>query len=1016
MPVIPKRLQTMQRRTMKPRIVFALLLAPFALAAQNLLTNGGFESGDGKPDGWKLTGGNGRWISDARSGRHAIEVEGDGRNSFAWRTERMPLPPGGLHRLRFSARSTGSGGSIVSGTGRVNHDFHAGDQWSELGFTFITPSDASNDYVRLGQWEVNGRVSFEDAELLPVLATHGRAANGAELGEAESIRGGVYRFTPRFGWTGANYHRPLHASRASFNSDRWVFAPGSELIYRPGLRGAAQRGATLRVNVNYHTAGTLVVAASRDGNSWRPFGTFDATNRSGRLTLPAEFFPAEEIFIRLAAMGARVNFQVNTFDYEAPLAAPVADAEGRTDFLAVQKRQPDFAVRLLGARMTNGGHWAMDLAVSNRTAQTVQLRGSASTADGPALSQMSRPSSGHSEAIVTFAVPLTKAGAQMIRLQISDTNGTAVFAGETEADLPMLLDPRPGYWLAELESLGVWWCEPGWKIGHERAMPARTTTLPVRVSAARGEFEPAQVILRPRRDGELRAAKLTALRDVNGAETDITATIDEVAYVNIAHPTDKTCRTGLHPDPLPPLRTPLALRAGQNQPLWVTFRAGREARRGAFRGELLLDTTLGEVRVPVEVFVYDFALPKETHLASGFGLGTREINRYHRLVTQAEKEQVYAQYLQNFAEHRISPYSFFDYAPIDVRFTGTGAEKRAQVDFTKFDAAAGRWLDRAGFTAFRLPLKGMGGGTFHSRALGKLEGFDEGTPEHARLFADYLGQVQQHLQARGWLAKAYTYWFDEPDRKDYEFVVAGNKRIRAAAPGLSRLLTEQPEPELLGHVEIWCGLTPEWTPEKVRARRAAGERVWWYICTGPKAPYVTEFIDHPGTELRLWPWQSWQYGVDGILVWESTYWNSSAAFPAPQLQDPWSDPMSYVSGYDFKPGQIGHWGNGDGRFLYPPRRNPNTASTPDTNAPVNSVRWENLRDGMEDYEYFWLLQREVARLRNDPRASADVREAEALLTVPKEISADLTHFTTDPRLMMNHRDHMARMIERLSRK
>ena len=252
-----------------------------------------------------------------------------------------------------------------------------------------------------------------------------------------------------------------------------------------------------------------------------------------------------------------------------------------------------------------------------------------------------------------------------------------------------------------------------------------------------------------------------------------------------------------------------------------------------------------------------------------------------------------------------------------------------------------------------------------------------------------------------------------PNRKDYEFVVAGNKHIRAAAPGLRRLLTEQPEPELLGHVEIWCGLTPEWTPEKVRARRAAGESVWWYICTGPKAPYVTEFIDHPGTELRLWPWQSWQYGVDGILVWASIYWNSGAAFPAPQLQDPWADPMSYVSGYDYKPGQVGYWGNGDGRFLYPPRRSGETGQEAILDQPINSLRWENLRDGMEDYEYFWLLQREVERARKIPSAASDVREAEALLAVPKEISTDLTHFTTDARLMMNHRDHMARMIERL---
>ena len=45
-------------------------------------------------------------------------------------------------------------------------------------------------------------------------------------------------------------------------------------------------------------------------------------------------------------------------------------------------------------------------------------------------------------------------------------------------------------------------------------------------------------------------------------------------------------------------------------------------------------------------------------------------------------------------------------------------------------------------------------------------------------------------------------------------------------------------------------------------RRAQGEKFWWYVCTGPKAPYCGLFIDHAGTELRVWLWQTWQRGVE----------------------------------------------------------------------------------------------------------------------------------------------------------
>jgi hypothetical protein len=583
---------------------------------------------------------------------------------------------------------------------------------------------------------------------------------------------------------------------------------------------------------------------------------------------------------------------------------------------------------------------------------------------------------------------------------------------------PVLDDPRPGYWLAQTKDLGVWWCESGWKIGRERAMaqkPARGVPKSVTISAAQNEFEAVQVILRPERDGELLSAEISSLRGRWGRSAPISVEIDEVAYVEVVKPTDKTCVSGWYPDPLPPLRRPLALHAGQNQPLWVTFRVPRNTKSGDYTAKLNLKTSLGELRVPVAVHVFDFALPQETHLRSALGMGSGEINRYHRLSSREDQETVFEKYLQNFAEHRITPYSFYDYAPIDIRFVGEGTNNHAQVDFTKFDRAAAQWLDTHRFNSFLLPLHGMGGGTFHSRYLGELEGFKEGTPEHARLFRDYLSLIERHLRERGWLDKAYTYWFDEPAKKDFEFVAEGMKRIKAAAPGIRRMLTIQPEPPLTNHVEIWCALTPKWTPEGVRARRAAGEEVWWYICTGPKAPYVTEFIDHAGTELRLWPWQSWQYGVQGILIWATLYWNSPTAYPEPQLQDPWQDPMSWQTGYGTPVGKKTAWGNGDGRFLYPPRPDPNTAQTPCLDGPINSVRWENLRDGMEDYEYFWLLQREIERVAAAKGESRLVQEARELLKVPAEISQDLKHFTTNPRLLLQHRDCMARKIERLQK-
>jgi hypothetical protein len=124
--------------------------------------------------------------------------------------------------------------------------------------------------------------------------------------------------------------------------------------------------------------------------------------------------------------------------------------------------------------------------------------------------------------------------------------------------------------------------------------------------------------------------------------------------------------------------------------------------------------------------------------------------------------------------------------------------------------------------------------------------------------------------------------------------------------------------------------------------------------------------------------------------------------------------MSYVAGYGEKPGEKKFWGNGDGRFLYPPRRKPGPEQPASLEGPISSCRWENLRDGMEDYEYFWLLKQAIGRAGKNSQSKL-IDEARGLLRVPEIISKDLKQFNPDPRLVLEHRARLAEMIERLTR-
>lgn len=1036
------------------------VLSASGLLAQNLLPNPAFEtpgaSGEvgavvnikNRPLGWELLGCAGEWRGTGTN--HVLAIEGDGANSGYWRSPDLALEAGGLYALHFRARRLpgASGGSAIAGTSRVNRDFRLDTDWRDYRFFFRQPDNGAQDYVRLGQWQVQGGIEFDDVELLPALASH-----RSSLGEAETVRdGGTYRFTPNLGWLGANFHRPLRRCTASFNSDRWVFSAGSEVVYRFGLDDIAQTKAEVSVAINYHVAGRLHLEASKDGEAWTSLGTFDGNNPGGKCELPANLLPASAIFVRLSTPDPGTSLQVNRCDYEAHLGERNGmyggSSTGSSDLLEVLLNSHALAVSDFSISRGRGdGRLGLRVVLSNLPSSLLESRVSleAVESSGRRIStsphRVKRLPDGVEAA---SAVGIDQPGDYGLLWTLRSSEEDELLRLRASVTVNHMDDPRAsGYPLPNDDESELWWCESGFKIlrGYHEPHDGRTAR-PVTVSAAGGETEGAQLVLFPQMGLELAEASTTPFVREDGVIAPISLRLYEVARVEVTVPTDNSCERRAYPDPLPPLQLPFQWDACTSQPLWLSFHIPRGTPPGDYSGKLRLEIRRfleldgseyqKTYEVPLAVHVYGFDLPRETHLRSALGLGTGEINRYHKLTRREDQIAVFEKYLQNFAEHRISPYSFFDYAPIKASFEGEGADKRAKVDFTEFDRWAERWLDGthpltpalspqggegvegSPFNTFRLPLRGMGGGTFHSRHLGELEGFQEGTPEHARLFKDYLSQVEAHLREKGWLDEAFTYWFDEPDPKDYEFVVAGQDRIKAAAPGLKRMLTEQPEPELMGHVDIWCGLTPEWTPEEVRARRDAGEEVWWYICTAPKAPYVTEFIDHPGTELRLWPWQSWQYGVSGILIWATIYWTSPLAYPD-SLQDPWEDPMSWVTGYGRPVGTRSPWGNGDGRFLYPPRRDPNTATDPCLDAPISSIRWENLRDGMEDYEYFWLLDQEVKRVASLQRESLEplLDEARALLVVPEDVSKDLTHFTTDPRTILAHRDKIARMIETL---
>ncbi|HUT32847.1 MAG TPA: glycoside hydrolase domain-containing protein [Planctomycetota bacterium] len=1147
--------------------------------------NPSFELGDDQPLGWRLEG-HGAWDKAGHTGQRSVSVTGTGTDDGSWRTTDFAFEPNMLYRLAFWAKAErAAGGCVVSGPSFCNRDFSAQPGWQRHAFCFLSPGEVEDAFLRFGQWHLNTTVAFDDVELKTTQAVHEKLGDLA-LGEGEEILGNRYTFTAPLGGEGANHSRPLFTFQCGFNSNRWTFSGGSEVIYRHELPPHQQTAATIEVNCNYHTGGAGVVEVGPDARAWTPVARFDKVGRV-RAHVPKGLLPAPMLCVRLRGEPG-AGFQVNEYVYSATLDADLGELRGDTAYLDIQAADPAFPVTVLslpGAAPDSGwtvsirnlagapARFGIQTSVTDETGRERVSKGRTSASAsisiaiggiGPAVPPPVV------DATMQFKVgePLRHAGTNTVGITVT-ADGRVVYKASALRKLPVLDDASYGYALPSDPNCPLWWCEGPYKVSRSRPVPTAKKAA-IEVAAARHDHEPFQLVLRPK--AELKNLRVQVAPLTSGAATLAPehVRIERVEYLRVTRPTDAAGVRGLWPDPLPPFEQGATLAAEQNCPLWFTVYVPPEQPAGDYAGAIELSADGWNASVPLKLRVYDFALPKSTRLQTGFGLNHALIRRYHNLETADELRKVLDLYLANFAAHRIAPYHPAPLDPFKVEFstgpwdggslddkdpkegklclrvddtdarscvaahnanaipvdvkkgyqfswwaktakpgqkylvtleqrdaadrwisgnnmdflregngqwqqerpgtigeggkafnpqtksvrialrpapwtdegeaTGTAwfddvrfetaegqnlvadggfeqgaGELKATIDFAAFDREAGKWLGEGGFNAILVRLQGMGGGTFHARHPGRIGGFVQGTPEYEKLMASQGRQLVEHLKAKGWLEKAYMYWFDEPDPKDYAFVAEGMQLIKRVAPGLTRMLTEQPEPALFGHVDLWCPVVSHIKPEAIAERRKAGERFWWYLCCGPRAPYIGLFIDHPAVDLRVWAWLSRKWGVEGQLVWTSNYWTSSAAFPPPEMQNPWQDPMSYCSGYDFTPGRIGYWGNGDGRFLYPPNRDPKADKAKHLGGPVNSIRWEMLREGIEDYELFGLLDGLIAAARKSGRAADLLPEAEKLAQVPDEVIKDDKTYSKDPQPLLTHRRKVAEMVERLAK-
>ena len=176
---------------------------------------------------------------------------------------------------------------------------------------------------------------------------------------------------------------------------------------------------------------------------------------------------------------------------------------------------------------------------------------------------------------------------------------------------------------------------------------------------------------------------------------------------------------------------------------------------------------------------------------------------------------------------------------------------------------------------------------------------------------------------------------------DYQAVACSSQAMYKRAPKLKRMVSEEPKPEIWNNpicpnakIDIWLPVFNNYNHTTSWKRlKENGEETWIYhLCHNNKPPYFNFVtLDHDPIENMFVGLYHWKYRVRGLAYYVFNNWGVN----------PYTTPLHPE-------------GNGAQFLFYPPNKN-NTATPYGEVRFVPSQRMEILRDSLELYEYFWLV-------------------------------------------------------------
>ena len=465
--------------------------------------------------------------------------------------------------------------------------------------------------------------------------------------------------------------------------------------------------------------------------------------------------------------------------------------------------------------------------------------------------------------------------------------------------------------------------------------PPGDSTL-IEIDAARGEIEAGQLVIRCDEqnitDAWVECGLLTQ-EDGGHAISDLRARF--VGYLPIRANTPATPPEHLVapapcelPDPLL-AASHVRVRRERNQPLWIEIAVPPEAPPGVYTGAVTVHTDVGDASADVRLTVHAATVPSERNLKVTNWANWTNLATWHSAQPWSEAHWALIRtYARNMADHRQNVVLTPLFELIDI----AARHGRLEFDFTRFD----RFIEL--FETEGIPyiegshLGGREGGWESQFVVSYVQARGDSvkrgraapdSPEAQQFLARFLPALQAYLEHEGLLHCYFQHLADEPVPGNAESWNRMAAAVRRYGPRLRTV--EANMCQECTDLDIWVPQLGDWhlNNDFYRSRVEQGDELWFYTCLAPTGTYANRFIDYHLLKTRLLHWLNFHYDATGYLHWGYNHWHTEPPF------------------VDIEPV------HGNTRCLPP---GDNCIVYPGEGGPLDSIRFEAMRDGLEDYE------------------------------------------------------------------